>query len=120
MTKSKDQTKITGMSYRIADEWYIEAVNEAKELSPNAKVRVFTDEAILSQKLLSKLHCDEVDKSENALHAILKMSYHGYLIASKSSFSLWSAYIGNQYTFITEDFEIQKYMLDDCIQLKII
>lgn len=98
-----------GMCYRIADEWYVKAVSIALARFPGAKVRVFTDSTDLDPKLLKALHCTAVDKSRNALHALMKMSAHGAIIASKSSFSLWSAFLGRQYIYITNEFDLGLY-----------
>lgn len=104
-----------GMCYRIHDDWYVHATSKARKRFPHAKVRVFSDTPDLEPELLAKLKCYEVDQSRNALHALMKMAAHGALIASKSSFSLWSAYLGQQYVYLNSGFELERYMPDNLL-----
>lgn len=99
-----------GMCYRIADDWYVAAVKKARERLPHARVRVFTDATYLERELLERLGCDVIDASPNALHALLKMSAHGAIVASKSSFSLWSAFLGQQQLYINNTFDVEHYL----------
>ena len=99
-----------GMSYRIADDWYVAAVKKARERLPDARVRVFTDATGLERELLERLGCDVIDESQNALHALMKMSAHGAIVASKSSFSLWSAFLGQQRLYINKTFDVEHYL----------
>jgi len=105
-----------GMNYRISDEWYVAAVAAARKIFPRARVRIFTDECSVEPKLIARMKCDEVDQSRNALHAVMKMAAHGAIVASKSSFSLWSAFLGQQYMYINNDFELGRYMPNELIE----
>lgn len=112
MPENAQEGSSSRMCYRIADDWYVQAVSKALQKFPEAKVRVFTDSAELDPRLLEKLNCTVVDQSRNALHALMKMSAHGAIVASKSSFSLWSAFLGQQYMFINSDFDLDLYVPD--------
>ncbi|HMN12450.1 MAG TPA: alpha-1,2-fucosyltransferase [Bellilinea sp.] len=116
MPESAQEGSSSGMCYRIADDWYVQAVSKALQKFPDAKVRVFTDADKLEPSLLEKLNCSAIDQSRNALHALMKMSAHGAIVASKSSFSLWSAFLGQQYMYINNDFDLGFYVPDGGVE----
>lgn len=107
---SKDKSAGGGMNYQIEDEWYVKAVNALVDRGGAGRVRVFSDTNDLSQEFLKKLKCDEVDVSSNAMHSLLIMSKHGTIVCSRSSFSLWSAFLGKQHVVHNHDFDFKKYM----------
>lgn len=108
--KNQGETDNGELCYQIEDEWYVEAVRIAKQKYNLGKIRVFTDDMEISRDLLIALHCDEVDVSRTPLHALLKMSNHGAIVASKSTFSLWSAFLGQQEVYIKKEFVIEEYI----------
>jgi hypothetical protein len=98
------------MNFIIEDEWYVLATELARQRSPSGKVRVFTDSSELPPSLLKALKPNEIDQSPDALHSLMKMSGHGTIVTSRSSFSLWAAYLGNSHAFVNRDFDIERYM----------
>lgn len=105
------------MNYQIPDEWYVEAVRVARKVAPGARVRVFTDAHTLEPALLTALEAGELDASPNALHSMLRMSAHGTIITSRSSFSLWAAYLGSGQAIVHRDFDLGRYMPDHAIRV---
>lgn len=103
------------MNFRIGDDWYVQATAHARHLSPSGQVRVFTDAPSLPASLLEALGADEVDQSPDALFSLLRMSAHGTLVASRSSFSLWAAFLGHSRLIIPESFALDRYMPDGII-----
>ena len=85
--------------------------------APGARVRVFTDAHTLEPALLTALEADELDASPNALHSMLRMSAHGTIITSRSSFSLWAAYLGSGQAIVHRDFDLGRYMPDHAIRV---
>ncbi|MEK8085718.1 alpha-1,2-fucosyltransferase [Aquabacterium sp. A3] len=105
------------MNYQIPDEWYVDAVRVARQSAPGARVRVFTDAHTLEPALMAALGADEVDASPNALHSMLRMSAHGTIVTSRSSFSLWAAYLGSGQAIVHRDFDLGRYMPDHAIRV---
>jgi len=87
----------TKAPYRqISDDWYLKVINYLIKDYPDKNIRIFTDDVnSLSNEMLSIKNVT-VDVSYNAWHALLKMSAHGLIVASASTFSIWSAFIGDQ------------------------
>lgn len=98
------------MNFLIEDAWYAQATELARLRSPAGRVRIFTDAAQLPQALLDALNPIEIDQSPNAFHALMKMSAHGTLVASRSSFSLWAGYLGQCHTIVSQSFDLERYM----------
>lgn len=98
------------MNVRIEDDWYVQATAKARRLSPQAKIRVFTDAPQLPASLMSALRADELDSSPDALSSLLRMSAHGVVVASRSSFSLWAGFLGECRMVVDESFDMDRYM----------
>lgn len=97
------------MNSRTEISWYEKNINILKRENPNVKFTLFTDEARLPPETINKLGNPTIDRSDNALEAILQMAQHKTIIGSKSSFSLWGAYLGKSKLRIPENFEIERY-----------
>jgi len=103
------------MNFLTEDEWYIRATEMAREFHPNGRVRLFTDSAQLPATLLDALKPDEIDHSPDAFHALMKMAAHGMIVTSRSSFSLWAAYLGQSRAIVCRDFDLARYMRPNAI-----
>lgn len=99
-----------GMNYQVDDDWYIQATKVARSKSPTGRVMIFTDAESTSEKIINGIMPDEIDTAPDALQSMIKMSKHGQIVASKSSFSLWAAYLGSGSAIIHHDFDIHRYM----------
>ncbi len=98
---------------QINDDWYLKVINHLAKEFPGNKIRIFTDDIhSLSDEILSVRNVS-VDASFNALHAILKMSAHGTIVASASTFSLWSAFIGDQIVFSNSESDLGRFINND-------
>lgn len=113
---SKGQSQEQQMNARTDIEWYQSNVNHLLSINPNLKLTLFTDEAELPRSYHSMLGNPKLDKSKNALEAILHMSSHPIIIGSKSSFSLWAAYLGNSELRVPKEFDIERYTTPDAIK----
>ena len=95
---------------QISDEWFIKVLGYLAREFPRKKIRIFTDSTTsLSNELLSIKNVS-VDSSYNAWHAILKMSAHGTIVASTSTFSLWSAFIGDQKIITNNESNLSRFI----------
>ena len=95
---------------QISDEWFIKVLGYLVKEFPRKKIRIFTDDPTsLSNELLSIKNIS-VDSSYNAWHAILKMSAHGTIVASTSTFSLWSAFIGDQKVITNNESNLSRFI----------
>jgi len=110
VSASNPQATQGTMNFLLEDEWYVQATAQAKQRSPSGRVRIFTDSAQLPPALLEALKPIEIDRSPNAFHALMKMSAHGTLVASKSSFSLWAGYLGPCHTIVSQSFDLERYL----------
>ena len=101
---------------QISDNWYLKVFSYLVREFPKKKIRIFTDDPnSLSNKLLSNENVS-VDYSYNAWHAIVKMSAHGTIVASTSTFSLWSAFIGDQKIITNNESNLSRF-IDNQIQI---
>lgn len=99
----------TFMNARTDIDWYGDNIRNLQKEDSTLKFTLFTDEADLPEEYLEKLGNPIVDKSKNALEAILCMAHHRTIIGSKSSFSMWAAFLGNSELRVPHDFTIEKY-----------
>ena len=101
---------------QVSDEWYIKSINFLIKEFPESKVRIFTDDvnslgsSILSIKNIS------IDSSYNAWHAIIKMSAHGTIVSSTSTFALWAAFLGNQKIITNNSSNLSRF-IDNSIKI---
>ena len=86
-----------GFNTRLPFDWYKSALATASELMAlnRPRIRLFTDgdPATVARQL--DLQSCVVDDSRNALHAIVAMSKAKLLIGSRSTFSMWGAFLGD-------------------------
>jgi hypothetical protein len=77
-------------------EWYRVAFDEARHILgiPAPSVVLFTDSNAVEVERGIRVGPLVVDESENALLAISRLSRARLLIASRSTFSMWAAYLG--------------------------
>lgn len=101
---------------QIKDYWYVKALRYIVEEFPKSKIRIFTDDpSSITSEILS-IGNATIDSSYNAFHAILKMSAHGTIVASTSTFSLWSAFIGDQKIITNNESNLSRF-IDNQIQI---
>jgi hypothetical protein len=80
---------------RLPLQWYIQIINNIREkTSKNINVLVFSDGS--DEELLDILSLNNVIRAKGgtAIADMLSLSYAQLLIASNSTFSLWSSYLG--------------------------
>ena len=95
---------------KLSDEWYIKSINYVAKEFPESQIRIFTDDiSSLGDNILSIKNIS-VDSSFNAWHALIKMSAHGTILASKSTFAMWSAFIGNQKVITNSESDLSKFI----------
>ena len=95
---------------QINDDWYLKAISYLVKEFPDNNIRIFTDDvSSLSNEMLS-IRNVTVDVSYNAWHALLKMSAHGLIVASTSTFSLWSAFIGDQTVISNSESDLGRFI----------
>ena len=95
---------------KLSDEWYIKSINYVIQEFPGRKIRIFTDDInSLGDNILSIKNIT-VDSSYNAWHGLIKMSAHGTIVASKSTFALWSAFIGNQKIISNSQSDLSRFV----------
>lgn len=99
-----------GFSVKQPYSWYSEAYNLAlKKLGINsARTFLFTDED--GEKVSNALGIDElhIDPSKNAITAISNLSKAKIILTSRSTFSMWAAYLGQTKAIWNSDFDISK------------
>lgn len=78
-------------------EWYRAAIAHATELRglETPKIVIFTDIQSNSFDSFKDLGTIELDKSSNALTALMRMSCADLIIASRSTFSMWGGFLGD-------------------------
>ena len=103
------------MNARVPIEWYGKIIHNLINQNPNLVFTVFTDEKILSQEQLNILGKPAIDTSDNALEAILRMSFYPILIGSQSTFSLWAAFLGQSTIILPSGFDVMQYTSKDKI-----
>jgi hypothetical protein len=88
-------TRGGGRSIRQPPEWYREAVARAGQLlqTPELRIRLFTDGDATQVARDLGLPGMAFDESPNALTAIKTMSRARLIITSRSSFSMWAAFL---------------------------
>jgi hypothetical protein len=98
------------MAVRNSDEWYIKVIKHIYDSNPNAEFIIFSDEKNISKKILNEISKYKIDDSNNALHALIKMSMYKNLITSRSTFSLWAAFLGGNNIYVNKNFDIHYYL----------
>ena len=96
---------------RLPFSWYRDAMNVAIErLGCNSpKILLFTD---ARQSAVSSLLGEwnaNLDTSSNAITSILKLSRAKVIITSRSTFSMWGAYLGKAQCIWDKDFDVQAF-----------
>lgn len=101
--------KITGDTLPM--EWYIKALDTAVRLTgiENPKVRLFTDGDAAEVANDIGLANFDIDASSNALHAILRLADAKVIVGSKSTFSMWGAFLGDARAIWSQDFNVNRY-----------
>jgi hypothetical protein len=91
--------------------WYREAIDLAKSISKNdrQKVTIFTDSYCTEVAELEHQFNAKIDHSNNALQAIIRMSQAKILVGSRSTFSLWGAFLGAEKSIWPAHFPIGAY-----------
>lgn len=80
---------------RLPLEWYISAIGAVRKvLGGNVNVNIFSDAPDIEIAPLLALNSVSRVSKNNAIEDILLMSKHKVLIASGSTFSMWSSFLG--------------------------
>ncbi|MHA7900272.1 MAG: alpha-1,2-fucosyltransferase [Henriciella sp.] len=92
-------------------DWYIRALDRVRSelVGSRFSVRLFSDDVPL--ELLSLMPGISVTRDDNqsALAAIMRMSQSDWLIASRSTFSMWGSYLGDLPTVWPAKFDLKSY-----------
>ena len=84
-------------SMRQPLDWYkaaLEYAIKSRNLT-NAKIVIFSDLPAKNLKAFVDLYGAEIDNSPNALYAISRMGKSALILSSRSTFSMWGAFVGN-------------------------
>lgn len=104
-----------GLSGRLPMSWYRDAYELSKEMLGVVvpKVVLFTDskQSTLSEYLGIPFLVH--DQSRDPLTALFRMASSKCLIASRSTFSMWAAYLGGQKVIWDSKFDIEPYYPTD-------
>ncbi len=107
---NNNNNNYSGHNMRQPLEWYRDAFEDAKKIlsSKNASVRLFTDgdPATIVQEL--NIRNLSIDKSQNALDGIISLSKAKLVIGSRSTFSMWSVFMGNTLAIWDSNFDLKK------------
>lgn len=89
-------TAQTGHSVRLSMEWYKRALQNAMAILGVTEPRIllFTDGPPNEVRIALGVSSIRVDPSRNALTAILNLSRARIIVTSRSTFSMWAAYLG--------------------------
>ncbi|MDA9999689.1 alpha-1,2-fucosyltransferase [Amylibacter sp.] len=92
--------------------WYVEAVKYV--LSnwdiENPTITIFSDGNVSDLKAkLANYGTVSVDKTDNAMEALVYLSRCEFFIGSRSSFSGWASYLSDAITIWPKDFEFYRY-----------
>lgn len=105
------ETSSTGSNMRIPMEWYRQAFKEATSILglSTPKVLLFTDGDIDQVRQALGIGMVRADPSNNAVTAIMNLSKAKLIITSRSTFSMWSAYLGSVPAIWDKRFELGEY-----------
>lgn len=86
-----------GTATRQFMDWYRDAVECARSLTSGSKSRIllFTDDEPKKVREILKISNVAIDQSANAVTAIRNLSDACCIVTSRSTFSMWAAYIGD-------------------------
>jgi hypothetical protein len=102
-------------------EWYQSALDMAKTLiaTSHGRIRLFTDGDATEVAQDLKLTGHDIDTSKSALNAILNMARASVIVTSRSSFSMWGAYLGNSVAIWDRRFKLERsFPLRDGLDVK--
>ena len=96
------------MSYQIPLQWYLDTVD--KLLSEvDMEVVIFSDSDISDEWLKFGTRV-KLSQNITACSNILSMSTADILVASRSTFSLWSYFLSKQITVFPKGLDLKRYM----------
>lgn len=92
-------------------DWYHLAVAKAAKLigKNNPRIMIFTDAKEENVSDLIQAWSAELDTEKNALRSIQNLSHAKVIVASRSTFSMWGAFLGNCPTIWPEEFNSTPY-----------
>ncbi len=99
-------------SVRTPTEWFREAISVAKHSVPTGRpphIIIFSDEDQAVVRDMLGLPDAETDPSSNAITAIRNLSDSRLLITSRSTFSMWGAFLGNNPAIWHRDLDLATY-----------
>jgi hypothetical protein len=97
-----------GRNIRQSTDWYKEAIERAQTVLGERRPRIviFTDGNGDEVQAELGVQSAEIDTSNNALQAILRLSEARILVTSRSSFSMWGAYLGGMPAIWNRDMDL--------------
>ena len=98
------------LSHQIPTQWYLDIVERILN-TVDKDVVIYSDSEI-SKEWLKFGYRVKFSQNKTACSNILSMSSADYLIASRSTFSLWSYFFSKQKTFFPKGFELNRYLRD--------
>ena len=98
-------------SIRQPMDWYVAAIEEVTSSARARDVRivVFSDAAPGELRPLIDKFSARVDPGRNAITSLINMSKCQTLITSRSTFSMWAAYLGDVQAIWDEDFDLSPF-----------
>ena len=98
---------------QLPDSWYIKSVKHIIKMNKNIdKVYLFSDSNDLSSlsKEISKLIPTKVANVQTAIGSIMYLSKCDYIICSKSTFSMWAAFLGESICLWPKKYNLKKFI----------
>jgi hypothetical protein len=103
-----------GANLRQTKEWYYAAVELAKEHLGNAVTPryIFSDARDIELREYISQWNAKLDPAHNTISSIMNLSKAQMIISSRSTFSMWGAYLGNSAIIWDRKFDIDKYWVN--------
>ena len=98
------------LSFQIPTQWYLDIVERLLSKT-DMKVILFSDSEVSNEwlKFVSRI---KLSQNFSASSNMLSMSTANILVASRSTFSLWSYFLSNQNTYLPKDTDLSHIISD--------